>query len=102
MTTPMIYEPWFERAEYLDRLARVQSGLRERRLDALIAFQPETVTWVTGFFTRGYGSFQVAIIPAEGEPTLVCRDVEEYYLDATCVYPGRALWTDTDLSLIHI
>lgn len=96
MTTPLIYEPWFGRAEFLDRLARVQDGLKKRGLDALIAFQPETVTWITGFFTRGYGSFQMAIVPAEGEPTLICRDVEEYYLDATCVFAGRALWTDSD------
>ena len=96
MTLPLISEPWFERSEYLGRLGRVQSALRQRGLDGLLAFQPETVTWLTGFFTRGYGSFQLAIVPAEGEPVLVCRDVEEYYLDATCVFPGRAMWTDSD------
>jgi len=96
MTAPLIYEPWFDRAEYEDRLARVQDGLRARGLDALLAFQPETVTWVTGFFTRGYGSFQLAVIPAEGAPLLICRDVEEFYLDATCVFPARAMWTDSD------
>ena len=77
-------------------MARVQAELKAHRLDGLLAFQPETVTWLTGFFTRGYGSFQLAIIPAEGQPVLVCRDVEEYYLDATCVFPGRAMWTDSD------
>lgn len=97
MTLPMIYEPWFERAEFEARLARVQADLKRRGLDGLLAFQPETVTWLTGFFTRGYTSFQLAIIPAEGQPVLVCRDVEEYYLDATCVFPGRALWTDSDV-----
>lgn len=87
---------WFDVPEYRARLARVQAGLKERGLDALLAFQPETVTWVTGYFTRGYGTFQFAIIPAEGEPTLFCRDVEEYYLDATCVFPDRVMWTDGD------
>ncbi len=96
MTRPLIFEPWFEREEYETRLARVQAGLRERGLDGLLAFQPETVTWVTGFFTRGYGSFQLAVIPAEGAPVLVCRDVEEFYLDATSVFPDRAMWTDSD------
>lgn len=96
MTPPLIYEPWFERSEYEARLARVQTELKARGLDGLLAFQPETVTWLTGFFTRGYGSFQLAVIPAEGQPTLVCRDVEEFYLDATCVFPGRAMWTDSD------
>lgn len=91
-----IASPWFDKSEYASRLARVQAALLERNLDGLIAFQPETVTWLTGFFTRGYSSFQCAIIPAEGQPALVCRDVEAYYLDATCVFPERALWTDSD------
>ncbi|AMY71070.1 M24 family metallopeptidase [Frigidibacter mobilis] len=87
---------WFNPEEYRARLSRVQADLKTRGLDALLAFQPETVTWITGFFTRGYGTFQFAIIPAEGEPTLFCRDVEEYYLDATCVFADRVMWTDSD------
>ncbi len=96
MNPPLIYEPWFDRSEYEVRLTRVQAELQARGLDGLLAFQPETVTWLTGFFTRGYSSFQLAVIPVEGQPTLVCRDVEEYYLDATSVFPGRAMWTDSD------
>lgn len=95
MSDPLIFEPWFERQEFLDRLDRVQTALRSKGLDGMIALQPETVTWLTGFFTRGYGSFQCAIVPAEGAPTLVCRDVEEFYLDATCVFPDRAMWNDS-------
>jgi Xaa-Pro dipeptidase len=87
---------WFARSEYEARLARVQNALRAKGYDALLAFQPESVTWITGFFTRGYTSFQLAIVPAEGAPTLVCRDVEEYYLDATCVFPDRTMWSDRD------
>ncbi|MCG8356207.1 MAG: Xaa-Pro peptidase family protein [Kiloniellales bacterium] len=87
---------WFQRGEYLARLERVQERLRERHLVALLAFQPETVTYLTGFFTRGYGSFQFAIVPAEGEPCLVCRDMEAYYLDSTCVFEDRELWSDSD------
>ena len=86
---------WFEPSEYHARVARVQIELRAKGLDALIAFQPESVTWLTGFFTRAYSSFQFAIIPANGEPTMFCRDVEEYYLDSTCVYADRALWNDS-------
>lgn len=93
MVTPAY---WFERQEYLNRLARVQAALHEKKLDGLIAFLPETVTWLTGYFTRAYGTLQFAIIPAEGEPTLFCRDVEEYYLDSTCVFSDRVMWTDSD------
>lgn len=87
---------WFDKSEHEERLKRVQTALVQKGQDALLAFQPETVTWVTGFFTRGYGSFQCAIIPASGAPTLICRDVEAYYLDSTCVFPDREMWTDSD------
>lgn len=87
---------WFTPDEYRARVGRVQAALKARGLEALLAFQPETVTWLTGFFTRGYSSFQFAIIPAEGAPVLFCRDVEEYYLDSTCVFSDRVMWTDSD------
>lgn len=87
---------WFPRAEYEARLARVQAALRAAGHDALLAFLPESVTWITGFFTRGYTTFQLAIVPAQGLPALVCRDVEEYYLDSTAVFPDRAMWNDSD------
>jgi Xaa-Pro dipeptidase len=87
---------WFPREEYAARLERVQAALASRGQEALLAFLPETVTYLTGFFTRGYSSFQFAIIPASGEPVVVCRDVEEYYLDTTCVFAGRFLWRDSD------
>jgi len=87
---------WFEPGEIRDRVTRIQSHLTENKLDGLLAFFPESVTWSTGFFTRGYSSFQFAIVPASGEPVLVCRDVEDYYLDLTCVFSGRVLWADSD------
>lgn len=85
---------WFDRSEYEGRVARVQSALRARGHDGLLAFQPESVTWLTGFFTRGYTTFQCAIVPADGSPIVVCRDVETYYLETTCVFPDRRLWCD--------
>ncbi len=87
---------WFEPAEFHARLERVQLALRAKGHDGLLAFMPESVTWLTGFFTRGYTTFQLAIVPANGAPCVVCRDVETYYLDSTCVFPDRALWTDSD------
>ncbi|SVE13219.1 uncharacterized protein METZ01_LOCUS466073, partial [marine metagenome] len=41
---------WFKRDEFQSRLHRVQRALAEQRQDALLAFLPETVTWITGFF----------------------------------------------------
>ena len=96
---PSLVEPWFERAEYLDRLGRVQAEAKRRGLDGVLLFQPESVTWLTGFFTRGYASFQFGAVPASGAPAVCCRDVEAYYLDRTCVFADRELWRDGDAPL---
>ena len=93
MTQP---DYWFTRAEFTARLEKTQASLRDQDLAALLAFQPESVTYLTGFFTRGYDSFQFAIIPARGEPVIVCRDMERYYLDLTAVYDNYILWSDGD------
>ncbi len=85
---------WFAREEYHARVAKVQAALKARGLDALLAFQPESVTYLTGFFTRGYSTFQFAVIPADGEPGVLCRDVAAFYLDTTCVFADRAMWAD--------
>ena len=87
---------WFPREEYLARVSQVQESLRQQNLDMLLAFQPESVTYLTGFFTRGYASFQFAIIPVDGDPLVFCRDVEEFYVDWTCAFENRRMWTDSD------
>ena len=96
MSLPLISEPWFPREDYLARVDKVRAELVRTGQDALVAFLPETVTYLTGFFTRGYSSFQFAVIPAAGDPVIFCRDVVEYYIDATCVFPKRVMWTDSD------
>lgn len=91
-----IYAPWFSRDEYAERVKRVQVALAQRNLGALLVFEPESVTYLSGFFTRGYSSFQFTLIPTEGEPLLVCRDMESFYVDATAVFGDCILWSDTD------
>jgi Xaa-Pro dipeptidase len=93
---PLLYEPWFAEEEYRTRLERVQECLVQRNLDGLILFQPESVTWLTGFFTRGYTSFQCVLVPQQGDPITCCRDMEAYYLDHTSVFPERQYWKEDD------
>jgi Xaa-Pro dipeptidase len=92
----LLSEPWFDKTEYVDRLERIQAELVARRLDGMLLFQPESITWLTGFFTRGYSSFQFVAVPRSGDPSICCRDVEEFHLDRTCVFTERVLWTDSD------
>lgn len=88
---------WFPREEYAAHLACVQATFIEGGQNALLAFRQETVTYLTGCFTRGHSSFQFAIVPASGDLVLICHDVEEYYLDSTCVFSRRFLWSDSEV-----
>ena len=89
-----VKELWFTEDEYRARVARVQSDLRGRGLDGLLAFQAESVTWLTGYFTRAYGGFQCVLLPAEGDPAVFCRDVSAYYVDLRGAFQDRVLWSD--------
>ncbi|MFK7803491.1 MAG: aminopeptidase P family N-terminal domain-containing protein, partial [Anaerolineae bacterium] len=91
-----VYKPWFLKSEYQARLEQTQFALKQLNLDALLAFEPETVTYLTGYFTRGYDTFQFAIVPAEGQPLIVCRDMERFYLENTAVFQDHVFWSDGD------
>jgi len=86
----------FPRDEYLARIAGVLDVLEAEACDACIALLPESVTYLTGFYTRGYVSFQAAVIAPRGEPFVVCRDVEEFHLARTSPFADAVLWTDAD------
>lgn len=85
---------WFGADEYADRLARVQSEMRDLGLGGILAFQPETITWITGFFTAGIGNFELAIVPPDGPPVVICRDVARYYAETTVAWGAVEYWSD--------
>ena len=93
---PLLDAPWCPEEEYRERLGRVQNEISSRGLDGLVLFQPESVTWLTGFYTRGYSSFQCVLVPPAGEPLTCCRDMEAYYLEHTGVFAPRVFWRDGD------
>jgi Xaa-Pro dipeptidase len=90
----MAKDLWFAPEEFAARLAAVQAVLEARGLDAILAFEPESITWITGHFTRGYAGYQLAVVPRRGEPTLICRNVSRWYADTTCVYDDVVTWAD--------
>ena len=93
---PLLDAPWCPAEEYWGRLRKVQDEISLRGLDGLVLFQPESVTWLTGFYTRGYSSFQCVLVPPAGEPLTCCRDMEAYYLERTGVFAPRVFWSDGD------
>lgn len=66
----------FSHAEYARRAALARQELLWRDLDVLVITQPENICYLTGFETPGYHVFQALVVPREGEPFHVLRDIE--------------------------
>jgi Xaa-Pro dipeptidase len=89
-------ELWFSADEYSNRILKVQQALEKRGLDAFLGFQAESVTWLTGYYTKGYGAFQFVIVPKRGDPTIVCRDQSSFYFKLRSPFEHCISWTDSD------
>lgn len=63
----------FAPEEYARRLSRLREAMRARGLDAMILFAQESLHYLTGYDTSGYVFFQAAVLPLEGELTLLTR-----------------------------
>ncbi|MCW1413814.1 Xaa-Pro peptidase family protein [Rhizobium sp. 1AS11] len=87
----------FSREEYERRVRNVQADMQSQDLDALLAFEPESITYLTGFLSpRGYNCFHFAIIPRDGEPVLFFRDLEAYHFQRSAAFDRNFRWADGD------
>ncbi|MEX3994796.1 M24 family metallopeptidase [Paraburkholderia sp. EG286A] len=87
----------FSESEYRQRVTNVQADMREKELDALIALEPESVAYLTGYLSpRGYNGFHCAVVPAEGEPVIVYRRAEIYHFEKSCAFEKSFRWSDGD------
>ena len=66
----------FPVAEYQDRMARVRAGMADRGLDVLLVTGPENICYLSGYHTTGYHIFQCLVVPREGHPRFVLRNIE--------------------------
>lgn len=82
--------------ELRGRLARLQARLADEGLDALLVFAPESHYWATGLDTGGYVFFQVGIIPASGDPTLLTRRPDLAQARDTSLYGDIRIWYDAE------
>ena len=86
----------FERAEYAARLERVRSLMGERGIGLLLIFTPENVTYLTGYESIGYSSYQCLCVPYEGDPLLLIREMELGVARSTTWLTEFATSGDTD------
>lgn len=74
----------FSREEYAARLARVRQGMDEAGAEVMLTTVPENITYLTGYSTLGYFTFQILILSLEHDPILLTRaiNVEKAQLDS--------------------
>lgn len=87
----------FERSEYLARLERARTKLREKNLAALLVFAQESHYYLTGFDTSGFVFFQCAVLTADDRPvTLLTRLPDREQAKRTSIIEDIRIWYDTE------
>lgn len=62
--------------EHERRLDALRERLADRRLDAVIISDPANLFYLTEYQTTGYSYFQCLVVPLEGEPVMISRELE--------------------------
>ena len=63
--------------EYRRRIDELRERMAKRLLDAVIITDPENLMYLTDYQTTGYSFFQALVVPLEGEPFMITRQLEE-------------------------
>jgi Xaa-Pro dipeptidase len=74
----------FSHEEYAARLARVRQGMDAAGAEVMLTTVPENITYLTGYTTLGYFTFQVLILSLAHDPILLTRaiNVEKAQVDS--------------------
>lgn len=84
----------FPADEFRARATALQSRIRQEGADALLLTGPENIFWVAGRQTAGYFAFQALLVPAEGPPVLLVRQLEETGARADAWFQDIRTWQD--------
>lgn len=69
-------EAAFTKTEFAERQSRACAAIRAAGHEALVVTGPENIYWLTGRQTAGYFAFQALVLPVEGNPCLLVRELE--------------------------
>jgi len=87
-------ESAFPQDEYAERQAKAQTRLAHARLDALLITAPENIFYLTGQQTPGYYTFQAMLLPAQGDPVFVIRQLEVFNFIANTYIADAQVYQD--------
>ncbi|HLQ86487.1 MAG TPA: Xaa-Pro peptidase family protein, partial [Salinisphaeraceae bacterium] len=66
----------FPDSEYATRQQKVRDVMSSKGLDACLIASPENIYYLTGLDHMGYFSYQLLILPVQGQPVLITRAME--------------------------
>jgi Xaa-Pro dipeptidase len=90
-------ESAFPKAEYDQRVARARKFLAAAGIDVMVVTGPENIFYLTGQQTPGYYTFQALVLPVEGEPAFVVRQLEYFNFIANTFITNAEIYQDGDL-----
>ena len=80
--------------EFRHRVAATQQAMVRAGMDVLLVHTPENIYYLTGYETSGYFEYQTLVVPAQGDPELLIRNVERINVDEYSWLPGAHIWRD--------
>ena len=89
-------ESAFPKAEYDGRQARARASLAKAGLDVMVVTGPENIFYLTGQQTPGYYTFQALVLPVDGEPAFIIRQLEYFTFIAPTFIADAAVYQDGD------
>src|SRR5258708_13684969 len=89
-------ESVFPKAEYQQRLDRLRDRMKEKGFDLVLLTGPENIFYLTGQQTPGYYTFQALVLPVEGEPAFVVRQLEYFNFIANTFITNAEIYQDGD------
>jgi len=89
-------ESAFAASEYAERVRRAKANMVEAGIDVMIVTGPENIFYLTGQQTPGYYTFQALVLPVEGEPMFVIRQLEYFNFIANTFISDASVYLDGD------
>jgi Xaa-Pro dipeptidase len=89
-------ESAFPAAEYAERIRRARVNLAQAGIDVMIVTGPENIFYLTGQQTPGYYTFQALVLPVDGEPLFVIRQLEYCNFIANTFIENASVYQDGD------
>lgn len=89
-------ESAFPKVEYEQRVARARRLLAKAGIDVMVVTGPENIYYLTGQQTPGYYTFQALVLPVDGEPAFVVRQLEYFNFIANTFVTNAEVYQDGD------